>query len=244
MNSQVTKNGSSNVKPEMKSLITRISANHDKANAAAAEAIEHAVAVGADLLILKGQVDHGHWADFVYAELPFSIRSAQNYMKLAANPEKTQPVAHLGIKGALKALAEPKKLAETISESPANLQREIADELVKSDDAGGQTGAHLSDIIKGEIPAGAAPDPDVFDLPKKSINTRTGERRDTTGDDPYEILTRFLGGIATSLPRYVDFPMDRAVEAIPREEKSVWIRVIQETRRTLLEIEQGVEASR
>lgn len=94
------------------SLVVQIRHHHDLANAAAEEAIAHAVKVGEDLIRLKDMVPHGRWADYIYKHLPFKVRTAQNYMRLAANSEETQRVAHLGIKGALKALAEPNKVID------------------------------------------------------------------------------------------------------------------------------------
>ena len=89
-------------------------------------------------------------------------------------------------------------------------------------------------------PAECEPDPDVFDLPASSVNVETGEVISTADQDAYDRLTRFLGGIATSLPQFADFPMRQAVDKMPTEEKSVWIDVIQRTRQTLMKIEQEI----
>jgi hypothetical protein len=119
------------------SRLQRITTHHERAVGALTEAVEAAIACGEELRAAKAEIAHGGWGDFI-KELPFSQRTAQGYVQLADHSEAARRVAHLGIRGALKALAEPKKMAEpkdladAIIEAPAEVQREIADEIVKS----------------------------------------------------------------------------------------------------------------
>lgn len=92
-------------------LVTEIRRNYEQAVAAAQDAVDHALKVGADLLKLKEIVPHGQWGDYIDEHFDFSHRTAQRWMQMARNPDKTATVAHLGIKGALAELAEPKKSA-------------------------------------------------------------------------------------------------------------------------------------
>ena len=135
---------------EITSLVNRVTENHMKANEAAAEAVRYAVEVGNDLLELKKQVEHGRWADFVYENFPFKIRAAQNYMRLASDPEKTQRVAHLGVKGALAELAEPKGLV-TI-EAPGDGSPDQAGHVRKVEEAAAECPAAVAEALTGMAP--------------------------------------------------------------------------------------------
>jgi Protein of unknown function (DUF3102) len=73
-------------------------------------AVQHAIRAGALLIEAKAQVKHGQWLPWLEGNFPASSRSAQGYMRLAKNAEDAQALAHLGIEGALKQLAEPKQM--------------------------------------------------------------------------------------------------------------------------------------
>jgi hypothetical protein len=70
------------------------------------------VALAADLgrllLEAKGRVRHGQWIGWVREHCPFTVRTAQNYMKLAEQLGKpnAKRISHLGVRHALAELAD------------------------------------------------------------------------------------------------------------------------------------------
>lgn len=97
---------------ELTILSGDINREHRAAESKAREAIAHALEAGRLLAEAKTSVGHGGWAEWLAAHFEGSKRTAQVYMRLAANREaieaKTQSSAHLSISGALALLAEPK----------------------------------------------------------------------------------------------------------------------------------------
>lgn len=90
-------------------LAARINEAHELATKSAASAVEHARRAGELLIEAKKSVGHGGWLQFCRDNVKFGIRSAQNYMRLAAQmpkltEEKAQRVAHLPIRDALEQL--------------------------------------------------------------------------------------------------------------------------------------------
>jgi hypothetical protein len=59
------------------------------------------IAIGNELLLIKKEVGHGEWIPFVKSELGISIRSCQNYMKLAKTPIDQQNYRY-GMEGLLE----------------------------------------------------------------------------------------------------------------------------------------------
>ena len=88
------------------SLAQDIRCEHEAAQQAFASAVEHAVRCGELLAEAKAQVRHGEWLPWLAENFPASPRTAQGYMRLAAQPN-AQALAHLGIEGALRQLAAP-----------------------------------------------------------------------------------------------------------------------------------------
>jgi len=68
-------------------------------------AVQHATKAGELLIEAKGKVGHGGWLPWLRENFSGSVRSAQGYMRLAADQANAQRVAHLGIKGAPRELA-------------------------------------------------------------------------------------------------------------------------------------------
>jgi len=88
------------------SLTQDIRREHEAAQRAFASAVEHAVRCGELLAEAKAQIRHGEWLPWLAENFPASVRTAQGYMRLAAQPN-AQALAHLGIEGALRQLAAP-----------------------------------------------------------------------------------------------------------------------------------------
>lgn len=94
------------------SLITALAADirreHEAAERAFANAVEHAIRCGQLLNEAKQELPHGGWLPWLDDHFPASRRTAQGYMRLARRAEDAQALAHLGIEGALRMLAAPK----------------------------------------------------------------------------------------------------------------------------------------
>jgi hypothetical protein len=89
-------------------LARQIAEAHRECEAAQLRAVEKAAAAGALLLQAKDRVGHGGWLDWLKANVPFTPRTAQNYMRLAretADPGKAKRVSHLPLREALRVLA-------------------------------------------------------------------------------------------------------------------------------------------
>ena len=98
-------------------LANEINAEHRAFVGSLQKTAEHGIRCGELLAQAKAECPHGTWLDWLGQNFEGSVRTAQGYMRLYANRDSllanTQPVAHLGIAGALKELAEP-------SEPPAS----------------------------------------------------------------------------------------------------------------------------
>jgi hypothetical protein len=101
-------------------LAAEICVEHERAYGKAREALEHARRAGELLLEAKARAGHGGWLGWLQANVPFSERTAQGYMRLArqwdALQGKSATVADLGLREALALLAAP---AEPTTPDPA-----------------------------------------------------------------------------------------------------------------------------
>ncbi len=134
------------------SLAADINREHHAAFCKAREALEHARRAGELLIEAKATVRHGEWLPWLSANVQFSERTAQGYMRLAAHwPEleaKSATVADLPLRDALKALAEPD---DHHTMAPPDLPAPAIgafDELLAAAD---QCGAHV-ELIERESP--------------------------------------------------------------------------------------------
>ena len=92
-------------------LAAAIRAAHEAAMATARTSIEKAVEAGRLLIEAKDALPHGGWLPWL-RDVGITPRTAQRYVRLAAiPPDKYDTVSHLGIKGALDAIA--KKVSPT-----------------------------------------------------------------------------------------------------------------------------------
>ena len=97
-------------------LAEQINAAHDAAEAASRSGLLHAKSAGELLLQAKAQCRHGEWLPWLEANVRFSERTAQAFMRVAsrwaeleANP---QALADLTFEGGLKLLAAPRAAAD------------------------------------------------------------------------------------------------------------------------------------
>lgn len=89
--------------------------------------IEDAVMIGKLLIGQKNNMKHGAFVPWVENDLPFGLRTAQQYARLARNVEKI--VDALSIETALKGLAEPKP-----PKAKAQLPAHLDDETTEAED--------------------------------------------------------------------------------------------------------------
>jgi hypothetical protein len=91
-------------------LARQINEEHRAGEAALRASVQHALRAGELLLAAKKRVGHGSWRDWMAAHVQVAERTAQSYMRLAKKwptlGEKTQRVADLSLREALKVLAE------------------------------------------------------------------------------------------------------------------------------------------
>lgn len=90
---------------------------HAAAEADFQSAVGHAIRCGEHLTEAKAQIPHGSWGEWVGEHFPASMRTAQGYMRLADRAEDARRVAHLGVRGTLKQLAEPQGDGDTTPEA-------------------------------------------------------------------------------------------------------------------------------
>ena len=95
----------------LEGLASGIRDKHQAALSAAANAVSLAREAGELLIKAKAQVEHGQWAEWLKANVPFSERTAQGYMRLVRelpklDPEKAQRVAVMPLRKALRAIAD------------------------------------------------------------------------------------------------------------------------------------------
>jgi hypothetical protein len=93
-------------------LARQIAEAHEGCEGALKEGLAHALEAGRLLAQAKRRVAHGEWQDWVRTNCPFSVRTAQSYMRVvnrfeALGEAKAQRVALLSYREALALLAEP-----------------------------------------------------------------------------------------------------------------------------------------
>lgn len=96
-------------KAELDSLAVELRIEAEAAEASLRDALGHALRAGELLIEAKGKVKHGEWLRWLEANFPGSERTAQGYMKLAANPPRVSDLESPTVRGALAELAEPRE---------------------------------------------------------------------------------------------------------------------------------------
>lgn len=102
------------------SLPDRINAAHEACCQATGQAIEHAMRCGDLLAQAKAECKHGQWQNWLTENFSGSVRTAQVYMRLAANREEIESEAskaqrsalssaNWSVAGAIRLLASPKQ---------------------------------------------------------------------------------------------------------------------------------------
>ena len=111
-------------------IATAINAAHEKVETAKREGTRYALEAGRLLVEAKATVPHGGWDDWLKANVTFSPRTAQLYMKLArvteGDPVKAQRVADLSLRQAARNTRKDRKPAIDPSHEKARDQLVIA----------------------------------------------------------------------------------------------------------------------
>jgi protein gp37 len=109
---------------DLADLAGQINREHERVEAALRAGLKHARAAGALLLLAKEQLAHGAWLPWLRANMRFSERAAQSYMRIADRWDeltaKSAPGADLTYKQALALLAEPAPAAAAARGRPAD----------------------------------------------------------------------------------------------------------------------------
>jgi hypothetical protein len=106
-------------------LAAEIKAAHEAAEAATQSAFAKAIEAGRLLIEARATIPHGGWLAWI-RDLGMTARTVQRYMQLARLPaDKSDTVAHLGIKAALAEIAQ--------RATPLEISREV-DELLDQED--------------------------------------------------------------------------------------------------------------
>jgi hypothetical protein len=104
--------------PDLDELAGQINREHEKVETALRTGLKHARAAGDLLLLAKKQLAHGKWLPWLKANVAFSERAAQSYMRIADRWDeltaKSAPGADLTYKQALALLAESGPVAVTV----------------------------------------------------------------------------------------------------------------------------------
>jgi hypothetical protein len=97
---------------QLGSLVAQIETAHEEVERALVTAVVKGIEAGKALIVLKNELPHGFFEDFVESTFFFSVRTAQSYMRLARQEgklrqlvdQKAQLGSHLTMKDAFKFL--------------------------------------------------------------------------------------------------------------------------------------------
>jgi Protein of unknown function (DUF3102) len=102
--------------PTLAELTAAIRTRHSEVEAALVTAVVPALALGKALVAAKAQVGHGNFEDYVTIECHFTVRTAQNYMRLARyEPEVRQLLARKSEGRAYLTMGDALKFVDKLS---------------------------------------------------------------------------------------------------------------------------------
>lgn len=124
----------------LKGLADEANEAHRECQASVRTTLEQAQQCGEILSRAKRLIDHGQWETWLEANFEGSVRTAQTYMRVAANPQEFAPKAQnsalLSIDAAVKLLATPKP-------EPVKPKRAMTPELLFADNTVIASQAHV-----------------------------------------------------------------------------------------------------
>jgi hypothetical protein len=135
------------------SLAADIRREHDLAQQSLTSAVDHAVRCGALLTEAKAGVAHGEWLPWLAENFPADVRTAQAYMRLAANAQRASHLeAAPSIRAALAELAEPRE-TDFDPDAAARALRELEARLDAAGDDIGEVRAVCEEADAWEVAA-------------------------------------------------------------------------------------------
>jgi hypothetical protein len=157
--------------PPLADIAARINKAHDRASASARSTIEAAMEAGSLLIQAKDQVGHGGWLPWLKANTSVNKRTAQGYMKLARELDKSAVSAHLTVDGALKMLSTPEddpkqRSAHRSAASPKSSKVEVLPPKPKPPGSSSNllTNENLVDRIRSDVEAAERRGIDIANL--------------------------------------------------------------------------------
>jgi Protein of unknown function (DUF3102) len=90
----------------LSTLASEINLAHANVRRTSRESVMHALRAGALLIEARQQVAYGKWQAWLRENFDGSYRTAALYVRMAERPEEVQSVAHLGVAGVQRHLAE------------------------------------------------------------------------------------------------------------------------------------------
>lgn len=98
--------------------IEEIKTLHDEVTEALRAALPKAIRIGELLTETKASLQHGEWGEWCEKNLPFTARTASNYMKVFANQHQLESETVSDLSGAYRMLSAPKKKYGEIVPAP------------------------------------------------------------------------------------------------------------------------------
>lgn len=115
------------VNPDELSRLTReANHHHDLASSAARTALLHARECGSRLLRIKESLGHGKFLPWLKDNFHASDRTAQGYMRLAANPQRVADLGSVSIREALKAISDGSRKTAPHAHCPFEISNDQA----------------------------------------------------------------------------------------------------------------------
>lgn len=146
---------------------------HDELTGLFQQSLDKAICLGELLIQQKVALDHGQFGNWVRENLPFTVRTAQNYMRICSEKDrlKCETVSHLT--EAYSLLAEPKiddELAGEHPEPPSEAKTSTSVSATKrKPDSEPNDGAHDATAANEESATKSTQNPDpkpqIIDLP-------------------------------------------------------------------------------
>jgi Protein of unknown function (DUF3102) len=113
--------------PTLPQLARTANRQHALVRKAGTTMVESAITAGAALIAAKAQMEHGTWLAWVRENLDFSERTAQVYMRVAANPQRTADLSNASLNAAMRALqASPLKKSTRRTVVPRDITELVA----------------------------------------------------------------------------------------------------------------------
>jgi len=106
--------------------ISELKSLYSKIVSCSADALTHAIRAGELLDDAKKSVKKGDWADWVESSLPFSYKTAENYIRIFNNQDEIKKAAIFDLSKAYAAIAKPKKRKRLSASLPSQPMESVS----------------------------------------------------------------------------------------------------------------------